>query len=100
MDYKTEESKAGQFFSECTEILTKKAHDYANNDDCFLNFKLSSMICKESTELNFLNHIATKVVRLGELCNGKEPKNESIGDTLQDLANYACLMKLYIDNKE
>jgi len=39
------------------------------------------MICKESTELNFLNHIATKVVRLGELCNGKEPKNESIGDT-------------------
>ena len=100
MDYATEQKNADQFFSECTSILVSKAHDYANDSDCFLNFRLSAQICKEPVELAFLNHIATKVVRLGELCHGKEPKNESVSDTLHDLANYCCLMSMYLGDNQ
>jgi hypothetical protein len=46
-------------------------------------------------ERNCLNLIATKVARLGVLLNTSgPPANESIDDTLIDLANYAVLLRM------
>jgi hypothetical protein len=39
--------------------------------------------------------MATKVARLGNLFKGKTPNNESIDDSIIDLANYTFLLYCY-----
>ena len=99
MDYETEKDKATSFFNECLNILTSKAHDYASDGDCFSNFKKIANMMDLKTEQTFLQFISVKVARLVELISGKSPKNESIKDSLLDLANYSCLMSLYLQDK-
>lgn len=76
----------------------KKGNDYANKN-APTNFELAGAICGLSAELNCLSLIATKVARLGVLLHGKEPKNESIHDSILDLANYTFLLSTIIKNK-
>ena len=96
MNYDQEKTAATEFFSTCIDTLTSKAHDYAQNDDCFSNFKKIANLCDGDVEDVFLTFIAVKVARLAELLNSnKEAKNESIKDTLMDLSNYSCLMSIY-----
>lgn len=78
------------------ETLLNKGNDYANTDR-LSNFKLAGSICGLSPELNCLSLIATKVARLGVLLNSKnEPNNESINDSVLDLANYAVLLSMIL----
>ena len=80
-------------------ILLKKSQDYANKD-VLSNFKLAGNICGISPEKNCLSLIATKVARLGVLLNGKTPKNESIKDSILDLANYTVLLNMLVIESE
>jgi hypothetical protein len=82
-------------------ILFKKGNDYAN-EDRLSNFKLAGTICGMSAELNCLNLIATKVARLGVLLQhkGLPPNNESIRDSVLDLANYAILLDMILGEKQ
>ena len=82
------------------DILFKKGNDYAN-EDRLSNFKLAGSICGLKHELNCLSMIATKVARLGVLLQdqAKEPNNESILDSVLDLANYAILLDMIISEK-
>lgn len=81
--------------SKMKEILFKKGNDYANTDR-LSNFKLAGNICGMSPQLNCLNLIATKVARLGVLLQADSgtPNNESINDSILDLANYAVLLDM------
>lgn len=82
-------------------VLLKKGNDYANADR-LSNFKLAGNICGISPEMNCLSLIATKVARLGVLLSNedRQPNNESIKDSVLDLANYAVLLDMIIsDNK-
>ena len=80
-------------------VLIKKGEDYASVDK-LSNFKLAGRICGLSPELNCLSLIATKVARLGVLLNSsKEPNNESIQDSVLDLANYAILLSMILEDK-
>jgi hypothetical protein len=82
------------------EILFKKGNDYAN-EDRLSNFKLAGGICGMSAELNCLNLIATKVARLGVLLQSNStPNNESIRDSVLDLANYAILLDMILGEKQ
>lgn len=74
-------------------IMLSKGDDYANADR-LSNFKMAGAICGLSAEQNCLSLIAVKVARLGQLLSGKEPKNESIEDSLLDLANYTQLLAM------
>lgn len=90
-------------FNEVTEqmrsILLSKGDDYANSDR-LSNFKLAGNISGLNAELNCLSLIATKVARLGVLINSnKEPNNESINDSVLDLANYAILLSMILKDK-
>ena len=76
-------------------ILQAKNHDYANSEDVFANFTLISQITGLSVEQVFFVFIGVKVARLKELFKGKDPKNESIDDTLVDLINYTILLNIY-----
>lgn len=78
-------------------ILFKKGNDYANSDR-LSNFKLAGSICGLKAEQNCLSLIATKVARLGVLLSSdKEPNNESIQDSILDLANYSILLSMIVE---
>ncbi len=81
-------------------IMMSKGNDYAN-EDRLSNFKLAGAISGISAEVNCLSLIATKVARLGNLLNSKEkPNNESIRDSVLDLANYAILLDMILSEKK
>ena len=91
-------------FLEITEqmksIMFAKGNDYANKDR-LSNFKLAGNISGLTPELNCLSLIATKVARLGVLLNNdNKPNNESINDSLLDLANYTVLLTMLLKDKE
>jgi len=78
-------------------ILIKKGDDYAN-EDRLSNFKLAGNIAGGDAAINCLNLIATKVARLGNLLSsGKVAQNESIDDSVIDLANYAVLLHMILN---
>lgn len=92
-----------QFFNDFTaqqaQIMLSKGDDYAGADR-LSNFKKVAMMCNCSPELVILNLIATKVARLSELMSGKAPKNESIEDSMLDLANYTILLAMVRDDRK
>jgi hypothetical protein len=80
-------------------IMLSKGDDYAGADR-LSNFKVVGNICGLKAEQSCLALIATKVARLGQLLSGKVPNNESIEDSLLDLANYTLLLAMIrADNK-
>ena len=83
-----------KYFIKMKQVLLDKGDDYANGDR-LSNFKLAGSIAGGNAEINCLNLIATKIARLGVLLNSKEsPKNESVNDSILDLANYALLLAM------
>lgn len=93
-----------QIFNDTTEkmkqIMFSKSQDYSVSHDVLNNFKLAGAICGLSPEQNCLSLIATKVARLGNLlASGKTPNNESIEDSILDLANYTLLLEMIIKDK-
>ena len=95
MDMETMEKKFNALTRQLWGILQAKNHDYANSEDVFANFTLISQITGLSVEQVFFVFIGVKVARLKELFKGKDPKNESIDDTLVDLINYTILLNIY-----
>lgn len=88
--------------SEMKGILLKKGGDYATSADKLSNFKLAGTICGLTAEQNCLSLIATKVARLGVLLadTTKKPNNESIQDSILDLANYSVLLHMLVDERK
>lgn len=91
-----------RMINKMAEIMMSKGDDYANTKlDVLSNFKLAGAISGISAEVNCLSLIATKVARLGNLLNSKEkPNNESIRDSVLDLANYAILLDMLLSEKK
>lgn len=90
------------FVTSMREVLLKKGNDYANTKiDVLSNFKLAGSIVGLNAEMNCLSMIATKVARLGVLLNSEsKPNNESVRDSVLDLANYAVLLDMILSDKE
>lgn len=90
-----------KFVDDMSKTLFKKGADYSNQDR-LSNFKLAGAIAGVGAPLNCLNLIATKVARLGVLLNtDAPPSNESISDSILDLANYSVLLSMIInENKQ
>jgi hypothetical protein len=80
------------------EIQISKSADYAKVDeDVLSNFKVAGNVAGLNAQLNCLSLISTKVARLGVLLNsGKEPNNESIRDSVEDLINYSILLDMIL----
>ena len=86
------------------EICKAKNQDYSGGGDvyAFNNFVMveHKKVC--STEAGFLVRMEDKMMRVNNLLrNGDNAvKDESIQDTLLDLANYSILMAGYIQSKQ
>lgn len=83
-------------------VCKAKNSDYSGDSpDPFANFSSveERRIC--STEAGFLTRINDKFSRIISLTNSKGPKvkDESVEDTLLDLANYSILMLCYLRSK-
>ena len=94
MNLKTRQKLARGFFDECLVILDAKGKDYSQDEDASSNFKKIAHMLDLPVEKVFNFFIACKLARLEELLD-KEPENESVADTLKDLANYAFLRYAY-----
>ena len=78
-------------------IHDKKNEDYAN-DNPYSNFETAAGIARgfRGTDAVFATLIGIKIARLQELIGGnKTPNNESVEDSLLDLAVYAALWASY-----
>lgn len=87
-------------FEEQKRVLKRKSNDYAG-EDLLSNFRLAGMIVNQTSKhpdaINCLNLIGTKVARLGQLLNSdKTAENESIQDSVIDLANYAAILYMIL----
>jgi hypothetical protein len=82
------------------EIMLSKGDDYAN-EDRLSNFKTAGQICGLTAAQHCLAMIATKVARLGVLLNPNSPapKHEAVEDSVLDLANYAQLLNMILDEE-
>ncbi len=91
--------KLEEGYKENLEISRRKNADYSSGDDAFKNFRASETF-GVPVETAILVRMSDKFARIGNLLNKEgEVKDESISDTLKDLANYAMILKVYIDQK-
>ena len=90
-EYKEEIKK---LHDECVAICEKKNQDYARSDDAFYNFR-------EFGTQGILVRISDKWARIKTLiAKGKpEVNDESLDDTLKDLANYALILILFLKSE-
>ena len=79
------------------EIAKNKNADYSKDGDAFANFKACQMLGIDP-KIGFLVRMTDKLMRVSNLITKEaQVKDESIYDTLRDLANYSILLKLYIE---
>lgn len=91
--------KLEQSYKENLETSKRKNSDYASNVDAFKNFRGCESFGL-TVEQGIMVRMSDKFARIGNLLNKKgEVKDESISDTLSDLANYAMILKVYIESK-
>ena len=100
MKPKTRSKEFEKFTEKQLDIMTKKAQDYAGDEDVLNNFKVAGNICGITPQKQCLSAIATKVARLGVLLDSKEANYESVDDTVIDLANYVFNLHCLIIDKE
>lgn len=87
------------------EITARKNADYtggSTENDAFANFRQVEKLGICSTEIGFLTRMTDKMSRLNSFVKKGElqVKDESVEDTLLDLANYCILMIGYIRSKK
>jgi len=85
-----------------TDITRKKNHDYTGgSDDPFANFKGVEAVGVCSTEVGFLTRMHDKYARVNSFVKKGVllVEDESVQDTLLDLANYCILMAGFIKSK-
>lgn len=82
-------------------LINSKSADYAGEDKPFKNFDNVETICNIPSEVGILVRMSDKITRIGNLLNKEaDVNNESIEDTLLDLANYAYILLAKIYGKE
>lgn len=94
---------AEAFFKNCLELSKKKNSDYTGDSNSpFSNFEGVEVTGCVTTEQGFITRIFDKYKRLCSFVKQKElkVKEESVEDTLMDLANYCVLFAGYIKSKK
>ena len=87
------------------EVTKRKNADYSGaseKDDPFANFRIVEMVGICSVETGFLTRISDKLARIATFAKKKQllVKDESVEDTLIDMANYCILMAGYLKEQK
>lgn len=89
-----------EIYAENVAISRAKNSDYAGEGDPFLNFKASEMYGIPVSQA-IIVRMSDKLMRASNLL--QRPglvADEKIGDTLQDLANYAVILKIWLESSQ
>lgn len=92
-----------KFCEQMVEVTQKKNSDYTGKtEDPFANFRIVESVGVCSAEVGFLTRMTDKLSRINSFVQKGEllVKDESVQDTLHDLANYCALMSGYIQSKK
>lgn len=82
------------------DISRRKNADYAGFGNPFKNFEICETLGITSVESGILVRVTDKLSRISTLLKqDAQVKDEAITDTLSDLANYAMILRIYIENK-
>lgn len=83
-------------------ITLAKNSDYAGDSDPFSNFRLCEFMNLCSTEAGIMVRIGDKYSRICNLLDKDEAKvkDESVQDTLLDLANYCIIAAILINSEK
>jgi hypothetical protein len=81
---------------EVATLSDAKNHDYAHEADPLSNFRQATQFGLTPLQGVFVR-MGDKYARLSQLASGKVPKNESMRDTLIDLAVYSLIAVLLLD---
>lgn len=85
-----------KLLDEIAALHSSKSHDYTPADDPLANFHRSERLGIPAWK-GTLVRMGDKWGRIEQLAAGKTPKNESLRDTLIDLAVYALLDVVLLD---
>ena len=98
---KEEEEEIEKFLKRMKELLIKKGHDYSGEETTLNNFTALEDIGISREKAVFIR-LTDKYLRLKRFIGKKELKveDETIYDTLVDLANYSILMWLCLKSKK
>jgi len=81
------------------DTITAKNSDYSDKNDAFNNFRYSEELGITSTDKAMFVRMCDKMSRIANLLNKEaNVKDETIHDTLLDLAAYSILLSIYIDD--
>lgn len=87
-------------YNDCVRISRAKNSDYAGQEDAFLNFRRSSEISGVPVERGILVRMSDKMTRIRNLMDRPpEVRDESLLDTLNDLANYSMILRIWLENR-
>ena len=101
MKHKTYKREIKKNFDMMLDIVSKKSRDYSGEEDAFKNFKMCETLGVCSVEAGILTRMTDKLSRVANLLTAEKATpevDESISDTLMDLANYAIILKVYNDD--
>ena len=83
--------------AEAVEISRKKNADYATEENPFANFEASEIYGLDTAE-GFIFRMSDKMMRAAHLLKRKgKVTDESLVDTLRDLANYADILSIWLE---
>ena len=89
--------------SRMRKTMEDKNADYAgaNDENAFANFNLIEAFKVTQTEVGFFTRMTDKMARIASFIRKGtlQVKDESVADTLIDLANYSILFAAYLSHK-
>lgn len=93
-------TRLGALYENNVAISKRKNADYAGTTDPFKNFKACELY-GISAEKGILVRMSDKMTRISNLLERPaQVVDESILDTLSDLANYAMILRIYLESKK
>lgn len=93
--------RLNELYTNNVQISARKNADYANEHDPFQNFRVCEALGIPA-EVGLIVRMSDKLMRASNLITpGREAqvKDESILDTLSDLANYSMILRMYLEQK-
>lgn len=94
-------NRLNELYTGNVQISMKKNADYANENDPFQNFRICEALGIPA-EVGLIVRMSDKLMRAANLITpGREAKvtDETILDTLSDLANYSMILRMYLEQK-
>lgn len=95
--------RLAELYDNNIKISTAKNSDYAGSNDAFKNFTLVETLTNGnvSTEMGIVTRMTDKLQRITNIIQSGtvSVKDESVLDTLSDLANYSMILRIYIESK-